>query len=94
MPMKIEILELAEKELEDAVLYYELEQDGLGRKFRDAVRHSIERIKRYPTSWPIERSEVRKFFVQNFRTRFFIQCKNKQSLYWQLLINIENRDIG
>jgi plasmid stabilization system protein ParE len=64
--MNIEILEIAQKELDDAVLYYELEQPGLGSRFKEAVRQSIDRIKKYPTSWPIERGEVRKFFVHKF----------------------------
>ena len=48
--MNIEILEIAQKELDDAVLYYELEQHGLGSRFKGAVRQSIDRIKKYPTS--------------------------------------------
>jgi plasmid stabilization system protein ParE len=64
--MNIEILEIAQKELDDAVLYYEVEQPGLGSKFKEAVRQSIIRIKNYPTSWPPENGEVRKFFVHKF----------------------------
>jgi hypothetical protein len=32
--MKIEIIELAQQELEDAVLFYEVAQSGLGRRFK------------------------------------------------------------
>jgi plasmid stabilization system protein ParE len=64
--MNIEILQIANKEMEDAVLYYELEQYGLGLRFKDAVRRAIDRIKKHPTSWPIEKDEVRKFFVLKF----------------------------
>ncbi|MCP4154399.1 MAG: type II toxin-antitoxin system RelE/ParE family toxin [bacterium] len=64
--MTIEILVVAQKELDDAVLYYEMEQHGLGLRFKKEVRKAIDRIKKYPTSWPIERSEVRKCFVHKF----------------------------
>ncbi len=65
-PVNIEISEFAQKELEEAVLYYELEQYGLGQRFKGEVRRTIDRIKKYPTSWPIERGEVRKCFVHRF----------------------------
>jgi plasmid stabilization system protein ParE len=64
--MKIEILGLAQQELEDAMLFYELEQRGLGRRFKREVRHAIDRIKMYPKAWPMERGEVRKCFVHKF----------------------------
>jgi plasmid stabilization system protein ParE len=64
--MNIDILEIAQKEMDDAVLYYEVKQPGLGSKFKEAVRQSIDRLKKYPTSWPIESGEVRKFFVHKF----------------------------
>ncbi len=64
--MNIRIVELAGDELEDAVLYYELEQEGLGERFKKEVKQTIERIKKYPTSWPYERGEIRKCFVHKF----------------------------
>ena len=64
--MNIEISAFAQKELEDAILYYELEQRGLGLRFRDELCKSIDRIKMYPKIWPIERGEVRKCFVHKF----------------------------
>jgi len=64
--MIVEILKLAQKELDDAVLYYEMEHHGLGRRFKMSVRQTVDRIKKYPTSWPIENGEVRKCFVHKF----------------------------
>ncbi len=40
--MIIEISQLARKELEDSVLYYELELYGLGLRFKDEVRKAID----------------------------------------------------
>jgi len=36
--MKVEISKFAQRELEDAILYYELEQKGLGLRFKDEVK--------------------------------------------------------
>ncbi len=76
--MNVEISEFAQVELDDAVLYYELEQYGLGKRFKKAVRKTIERIKKYPTSWPIERGEVRKCFVHKFpyKVLYSVQKEN------------------
>ncbi len=64
--MDIEISEFAQKELDDAVVFYEVEQNRLGLRFRDEVRKAIDRIKMFPKTWPIERCEVRKCFVHKF----------------------------
>ena len=64
--MNIEISEFAQKELEDAVLFYELESHGLGIRFKEEIRKTIDRIQKYPTSWPFERGEVRKCFLPKF----------------------------
>ncbi len=75
--MTVEILEIAQKELEEAVLYYELQQHGLGLRFKDEVKRSIERIKMYPTSWPFEKGEVRKFFVNKFPYKILYSVQGK-----------------
>lgn len=77
--MNIEISELAQKELDDAALYYEMEQSGLGQRFRGTVRKTIDRINKYPTSWPIERGEVRKCFVHKFPYKILYSVQ-KQSI--------------
>jgi plasmid stabilization system protein ParE len=64
--MNIEISEFAQKELDEAIFFYELQQPGLGLRFRDEVRKSIDRIKQHPKAWPFERGEVRKCFVHKF----------------------------
>jgi len=64
--VKIEISKLARKELDEAVLFYELAQAGLGVRFKVEVRKTISRIQKYPKTWPLEREEVRKCFVHRF----------------------------
>ena len=64
--MEIKISEYAQKELDQGILYYELEQHGLGLRFKQEIRNSIDRIKKHHQAWPIERGEVRKCFVHKF----------------------------
>ena len=45
--MKIEILEIAHREHDEAKEYYETEQPGLGSKFKEQIRHSLLRIQPY-----------------------------------------------
>lgn len=78
--MKVKILELAQQELEEAMLFYELEYQGLGRRFKTEVRSAIKRIRRYPNAWPIERGEVRKCFVHKFPYTIFYSIQDKTIL--------------
>ncbi|MFZ5517823.1 MAG: type II toxin-antitoxin system RelE/ParE family toxin [Candidatus Zhuqueibacterota bacterium] len=64
--MNIKISEFAQKELEDAIFFYELQQSGLGNKFKIEVRSSIQRIVKHPNAWPIESGEVRKCYLYKF----------------------------
>jgi ParE toxin of type II toxin-antitoxin system, parDE len=59
--MKIVFSKLAKLELDDAIRFYEMEFDGLGRRFRDEVKKAVVRISEYPTAWSIEKGEVRKW---------------------------------
>ena len=52
--MNAEILDIAQFELDDAILFYEFEQVGLGDRFKAEVRQAIQRIMKYPQAWPIE----------------------------------------
>ena len=64
--MELKISDFAKQELEDAKFFYELEQRGLGRRFELELRNTINRIRKFPNAWPIERGEVRKCFVHKF----------------------------
>ncbi|MEW6379944.1 MAG: type II toxin-antitoxin system RelE/ParE family toxin [bacterium] len=64
--MKIIFTELAKAELLDAVAYYELEYEGLGKKFKEEVNASILRINQFPTAWSVECGEVRKCLMHKF----------------------------
>jgi mRNA-degrading endonuclease RelE of RelBE toxin-antitoxin system len=64
--MKVIFSKIAKQELDDAVLYYELAYQGLGKRFKEEVRKSTIRISEYPVAWSIERGEIRKCTLHKF----------------------------
>lgn len=49
--MKIEFLEEARFELDEAVDFYNQELPGLGKRFLQEVLNAIERIAQFPNAW-------------------------------------------
>jgi len=49
--MRVEFLDLAQKELDDAFNYYEYQQKNLGYRFIYEVEESLKLIKQYPKAW-------------------------------------------
>jgi toxin ParE1/3/4 len=57
---------LAERELNDAALYYERESRGLGVKFLDEIERYIAAILKNPNAGRIIRGSVRRRIVRKF----------------------------
>ena len=64
--MYVILTELAQRELEDAVLYYELEVDGLGIRFEEEVKRSVRRIVQFSKASSKEQVEVRRYVLHRF----------------------------
>ena len=64
--MKVIFSKYARQELDDATQYYEIEYQGLGKRFRDEVRKAAKRISEYPEAWSVERGEIRKCILHKF----------------------------
>lgn len=64
--MKVIFSKYARQELDDATQYYEIEYQGLGKRFRDEVRKAAKRISEYPEAWAIEQGDVRKCILHKF----------------------------
>ena len=73
--MKVIFSKYARQELDDATHHYEIEYQGLGKRFRDEVRKAAKRISKYPEAWSVERGEVRKCTLHKFPTSFSIPWK-------------------
>jgi len=57
---------LAERELNDAALYYESESPGLGVIFLDEIEHFIEAIAKNPSGGIKVRGQVRRRILRRF----------------------------
>ena len=64
--MHVTFNELAERELNDAALYYEHERPGLGVAFIAEVRRCTEALTEHPESGPIVLGTIRRGLCQRF----------------------------
>jgi plasmid stabilization system protein ParE len=64
--MQISFNPLAERELNDAAQYYELERRGLGAAFLSEVEHSCKSITEYPEAAPVIVNAVRRRLLRRF----------------------------
>jgi hypothetical protein len=55
--MKVHIHEMAAREFDEAILWYEAQSQGLGDRFKKTILHRIEMIKKNP-SWFLREKEV------------------------------------
>jgi len=58
--------ELAGEELNDAVEYYELQIQGLVRRFKDEIKRTIRTIKNYPEIGVVEEGDIRRHLLHKF----------------------------
>ena len=64
--MELSFNPLAERELNDAAQYYEVESPGLGAAFLDEVERSCQHIVEYPESAPVVLVPVRRRILRRF----------------------------
>lgn len=64
--MKIEVLDLARQEFDDAFAHYESQRPGLGEELRAAVRVQMKKIKAHPDAWMLVRPGIRKCLGHRF----------------------------
>ena len=64
--MEIIISKVAKQEFEDAQQFYELQQAGLGLRFKNEIKLALLRIQQFPEAWPLEREEIHKYLIHKF----------------------------
>mgnify|MGYP001205216896 CR=1 FL=1 len=64
--MRVTFNEFAEKELNDAIRYYESEQVGLGEAFLAEIRRCTAAIVEYPDASPTVRGNIRRRLCNRF----------------------------
>ena len=93
--MKVEVLEVARQEFDEAYVYYESRQIGLGKEFRGAVKEQVLKIMAHPDAWMLVRPGIRKcrgsrfpydVIYQKAGDRILILAlahRKRRPMYWQ-----------
>lgn len=70
----LEFHEEAEHDLDDSVVYYDRQQEGLGQQFADAVELAVQRIRENPERFQRhEGTEIRKLRMDRFPFTIYFQ---------------------
>ena len=80
--MRISFNPLAERELNDASQYFELESQGLGAAFLNEVERACALITEYPEAAPIVRGSIRRRLVRRFPYALLYACTATRSEFW------------
>ncbi len=64
--MKIDFLDIAQKELDDAFEWYEVQQKNLGKQFIQEFSAAIKRVLAYPEYNALIDSEIRRCLIKRF----------------------------
>ena len=64
--MKIEFLEAAQAELDEAFIWYENQQENLGVQFLTEFDAAIKRITAYPKSYALLANDIRRCLIKLF----------------------------
>ena len=78
--METYFLDVAAKELKDAVEYYETEQAGLGVRFKSEVARAIARISKHPTAYQQLSKRTRRCLIAKFPYGIIYQQNDNEIL--------------
>ncbi len=87
--MLIRFSELANNELTDALDWYELQQTGLGLRFKNDVREAARRIAATPLLFPIELGEVRRYIMNRFP--YVLRYVVRKDEIWVMTVSHQHR---
>jgi len=74
---------LADRELNEAAQYYDLENPGLGSSFLKEVDRCLQSIEDQPEAGVILRGAVRRGSSADFPTRFSTRSSQAASAFWR-----------
>ncbi len=82
--MKINIHELATKEFDEAIEWYELQSKGLGKRFKKSVIDQLKKIKRNPNWFLVEEDNVHKAYVPKFPYKILFTSEKEGIVIWAI----------
>ena len=82
--MRIEIHELATREFDDAMDWYELQSKGLGKRFKKSVIDKIRKIRQNPGWFPKETDSIFKAYVPKFPYKILYTLHKDKIVIWSI----------
>ena len=82
--MKIKIHELATKEFDEAIDWYESQSIGLGKRFRKAVIDQINKVKKNPTWFLVEEDDIYKAYIPKFPYKILFTLDKETIIIWAI----------
>ena len=76
--MTLRLVSVAERELAEAVEYYEREQSGLGGRFLDEIQATLLRIAAHPEAWTRIAPRTHRCRVHHFPFGLCYQVRKKE----------------
>ncbi len=78
--MNIRFLEVAQKELDDAINYYNYELSGLGKVLFSEALHALDRIVKHPEAWHQYSRKIRRCQLRRFPYGIIYQIRETEIL--------------
>ena len=66
MNKKVSFHQLAELELNDATIFFEIKREGLGLRFLSAIEAAVAQIRHYPEASPVIIEDIRQKVLRRF----------------------------
>ena len=73
--MNFRFLKPAERELREAVAFYDKQKNGLGDEFLDEIDIAIERVLHFPKAYTPVGKEIRRIRTKRFLCICYKECK-------------------
>ncbi|NTU50395.1 MAG: type II toxin-antitoxin system RelE/ParE family toxin [Desulfobulbaceae bacterium] len=82
--MNVEIHELASKEFDDAIEWYEMQSKGLGIRFKRIVINQIRKIRQNPGWFLVETDAIYKAYIPKFPYKVLYTFDNERIIIWAI----------
>ena len=78
--MQVKIHELAAKEYDEAIEWYEIQSKGLGKQLKKSVIDNIKKIKKNPEWFLLEADNIHKAYIPKFPYKILFNKENNNSI--------------
>ena len=82
--MKVSIHELAVKEFDEAIEWYEIQSKGFGKRFKKSVTDQIKKIKENPNWFLRETDSIYKAYVPKFPYKILFTSDKDIIVIWAI----------